>query len=479
MTKLDIAGLKIDAMTKKELLATIGKNIAAGKKIWVTTPYSEFLYAGLRDPEVLQMLNQADIAVPDGIGIFWAAKYLSIPLTAKSYWGKIAQAIWQAKYTLAAILLRPSWVKTLPSGVILRPQTGKTSVAEESQHQDNGILRPDALPQDGAGRWEKISGADLIWDLAKLAAENNLSVYLLGGFGNTPQLAKQKLISQYPNIPISTSSKNPDDPTVIADIKNAAPDLLFVAYGPIKQERWIAANLPNLPVKLAIGLGGSFDYLAGKVISPPRFMRQAGLEWLWRLFTQPHRAGRIYNAFFGLINKIILFKLSRELPLRKNAVSVILNSENKILICRRNPKPAKEDSVGENIDKFKNYWQLPQGGIEEDADVVSGAMREALEETGLGGLRQLGISKFTNSYNFPLTWYRIFKKSFRFRGQNQQVVYFKFSGAENAVKIDNDEFVDYAWCPINELGMRISRERQNLIAIVRQEVKEMSNRAII
>ena len=151
MDKIDIAGLKIDALTKARLLDAITARAKAGQKTFLTTAYSEFLYQELKDQGVLEMLNQADIAVADGMGIFWANKFLSTPLTFKNYWLKILQAIWQAFWTLSLIIFKPSALKkTIP---------------------------------------EKIVGADLIWDLAKLASENNFSIYLLGGFGNTPETA--------------------------------------------------------------------------------------------------------------------------------------------------------------------------------------------------------------------------------------------------------------------------------------------------
>src|SRR5580704_6968104 len=104
MSKVDIAGLKIDAITKKEFLDLVLARIKSGQKTFVTTPYSEFLYYGFQNPEVFDVLNKADFALADGIGIFWAKKYLELPLTAKSYWGKIIQAAWQMNYSLAAII---------------------------------------------------------------------------------------------------------------------------------------------------------------------------------------------------------------------------------------------------------------------------------------------------------------------------------------------------------------------------------------
>jgi N-acetylglucosaminyldiphosphoundecaprenol N-acetyl-beta-D-mannosaminyltransferase len=73
MHKIDVAGLKIDTLPKSELIDKLKNRIALNQQTWVTTVYSEFLYAALKDPRVMAMLNQADIAVPDGIGIFLGA----------------------------------------------------------------------------------------------------------------------------------------------------------------------------------------------------------------------------------------------------------------------------------------------------------------------------------------------------------------------------------------------------------------------
>src|SRR6185295_7779858 len=101
---------------------------------------------------------------------------------------------------------------------------------------------------------------------------------------------KRELLKRHPKlILVGVSGKGPEDPQVLREITEAKPDLLFVAYGPIRQDVWIAEHLPDLPVSLAIGLGGTFDYIAGIRKAPPRFIRSTGLEWLYRLFTQPSR----------------------------------------------------------------------------------------------------------------------------------------------------------------------------------------------
>ena len=77
-----------------------------------------------------------------------------------------------------------------------------------------------------------------------------------------------------------------------AEAKIPPLDLLFVALGHIKQEKWIAANLDKIPVHLAMGVGGAFDYLSGRVPRAPKWMRDLGFEWLFRLIMQPWRIKR-------------------------------------------------------------------------------------------------------------------------------------------------------------------------------------------
>ncbi len=441
MQKIDVAGLKIDALYKSDFLSQVLLRIKANQKTWVITPYSEFLYHALRNKQLMDILNQADYAVADGIGIFWAKKYLEIPLTAKNYYVKIIQALWQIKYSLWAIIFNPKWIKS-------------------------------ALP-------EKIPGSELVWDLAKLASDNNLSIYLLGGFGDTPNLVAKKLISKFPNIIISgTSNKNSDDPTLYEDLKKASPDMLLVAYGPIKQERWIAQSMPNLPVKLAIGLGGTFDYLAGKVPLPPKIMRAAGLEWLWRLFTQPKRILRIFHATFGLIFEVLLYKIFQYLPYRKNVVGVIIKNKNLIFIAQRNPENKKGNDRNEDENKYSDYWQLPQGGTGNE-EIIVAARREVAEETGIKSLKFLKISGATHTYNFSSSWFRLFGKEYRFKGQTQSIAYFEFTGDDSEIHLDNDELINWRWTDIDQLKNSIHPERQTLTEIVVKDLKEMQEKAII
>lgn len=273
--KIDVLGVQINTDYKAEVLEQIKNKLTGDKSIFIVTPYSESIVAAQKDEEFRNVLNSADIALPDGAGIQWAAHFLKTtspgfqpPSPGLERGLGRGRTIFKLIISLFAIIFNP---KSL----------------------SNPIL-------------ERISGSDFVWDLARLASENNYSIFLLGGFGDTPALAAAKLKSKFPNLKIAgTLAPSPGLERgwgeVVQTINNSSADLLFVALGPIHQEKWIAENLPKLNVKLAIGLGGTFDYLAGKRPPAPQIMRQAGLEWLWRLITQPWRAGRIFKGIFGLI----------------------------------------------------------------------------------------------------------------------------------------------------------------------------------
>lgn len=133
----------------------------------------------------------------------------------------------------------------------------------------------------GAPLKERIAGSDFVWDLARLAAERGYTMQLMGGKEGVAQEAAEKL--KIKNAKLKIADEN--------------PDILLVALGHVKQEKWIAKHLSELPgVKVAMGVGGALDFIAGRVARAPRLLRLLGLEWLWRLALQPWRVPRIWRA---------------------------------------------------------------------------------------------------------------------------------------------------------------------------------------
>lgn len=164
---------------------------------------------------------------------------------------------------------------------------------------------------DGKGitlfrRVPRIQGVDFLLDVCVEAERLGKSVYLLGSGSATVLLKTTSALRVlYPKLdlvgrhegPTLDSAGEGESELVIEDINHKKPDVLLVAFGHGKQELWIDKNLPLLPsVKIAMGVGGSFDFISGMVKRAPKPIRTAGFEWLWRLIVQPWRIKRIFIA---------------------------------------------------------------------------------------------------------------------------------------------------------------------------------------
>jgi len=146
-------------------------------------------------------------------------------------------------------------------------------------------LLGDPLPGRAPGRL-------LVDRLAAVATERKLSVFLLGAGPGIAERAAARLRERHPALRIAGTyaGSADDDGDVVPRVLAAAPDVVLVAFGMPKQERWIARNLTRLPsVRVAVGVGGSLDYLAGAAKAPPAIVHAVGLEWLWRLAREPQR----------------------------------------------------------------------------------------------------------------------------------------------------------------------------------------------
>ena len=226
MDKVEILGVKIDNLSLQEVLEKVGNFLESKNKYFIVTANPEFLVAAKKDKNFKDILNYADIAVADGVGLVYAAKFLGHKL-------------------------------------------------------------------------QRITGVDLFGYLCELAEKTDTPVYLVGAESGGLILS---------NGETQTANGNAE---IINRINLAKPKILFVALGQVKQEKWIFKHLDQLSsVKVAVGVGGTFDFVAGTVARAPELMRNLGLEWLYRLIQEPGRAKRIFNAtvifsFSVLKNKVI------------------------------------------------------------------------------------------------------------------------------------------------------------------------------
>lgn len=158
---------------------------------------------------------------------------------------------------------------------------------------------------------EKVSGSDLVWPLARLAASRGWRVYLLGGRSGAAAEAARRFHEAcgLNVVGIDDAHVRLDDPAsyapVLERIRAARPDLLLVAFGAPKQELWIDRVRAALGPTVAIGVGASLDFVAGQVRRAPAWMARCGLEWLFRLGQEPGRLWRRYlvqdPAFVGIV----------------------------------------------------------------------------------------------------------------------------------------------------------------------------------
>lgn len=194
----------MDRVSLREAIKLVGKWVKQDKKRYIVTPNPEFIMLAQKDEEFKKILNQADLAIPDGAGLRLADR-----------------------------------------------------------------------------RLKRLTGVDLMLSLI----EEGYKTVVAGG---APGIAQQAADRLKPTRTDLVGMTEPD----VAEINKIRPDLLFVALGMGKQEKWIAKNLPKLNVKVAMGIGGALDQIVKPWLRAPLRVQALGLEWLWRLIMQPWRIKR-------------------------------------------------------------------------------------------------------------------------------------------------------------------------------------------
>lgn len=167
-----------------------------------------------------------------------------------------------------------------------------------------------ALPQ-------RVTGADLVPRLARESGKRRLRMFFLGGSGGVGQVAIETLRQRYPDMLVAGCESpfvstegtemllsQQEDTRLVQRINEARPDVLLVAFGNPKQEVWFNRNRHRLRVPVTVGIGGTFELIAGTVARAPSWMQHAGFEWLWRFMQEPSRLWRRYTI--GLLKLLTL-----------------------------------------------------------------------------------------------------------------------------------------------------------------------------
>lgn len=282
----EILGIKISITPRQEVLEYVNSRLDSKEKFYIVTPNPENLLLATKDWLLQKAIRKSDFSVPDGIGLAQAFKFLEM----KDYKGNF---------------FRPFII--FGQGIFV----GLATIF-------NKEYLTNSLPIT--------KGRELFLDIIKIANERSLRVYLFGGENGEQEQAIEVLKKKYPNVTFKTHREFPQynkngqpvsesyrkmHKSILGSIKLFDPDLIFVAMNTPKQEKWIFRNLYRfLNVTGAMTVGGTYNYVAGNMKLPPKWMEKLGLEWTYRLVQEPWRLKRIINAVIVFPWKVFMWKLN-------------------------------------------------------------------------------------------------------------------------------------------------------------------------
>lgn len=202
----------------------------------------------------------------------------------------------------------------------------------------------DGTPLVWASRWlgnalpERVAGSDLVPELLRVANKKQQRVYFLGGSPESNETAVATVRRQFPHVIIAGHAAPPIRPLeqmdaeLVWQIRDTRPDLLFVAFGCPKAEKWIALNLLALNIPVCIGVGATIDFLAGRVKRAPRWIQRCGAEWLFRLAQEPRRLLTRYATdlwhFSGALAQQLVLLRTKKTSAHETVATIQLNSHN-------------------------------------------------------------------------------------------------------------------------------------------------------
>lgn len=154
-----------------------------------------------------------------------------------------------------------------------------------------------AMQRRGVSVRRRVGGSDLIWSISSQAARSGHRLFLLGARPGVAERAGRVLSNTYPGLTVAgahAGSPAASERAFIVDlIRQSRADIIFVAFGSPQQDLWIADNLPASGASVAMGVGGSMDYVAGTAHRAPVWMQEHNVEWVWRLLREPWRWRRM------------------------------------------------------------------------------------------------------------------------------------------------------------------------------------------
>lgn len=252
--KVNILGVKIDDVSLNQAVELVSGWIKGGGHYYIATPNPEFIVAAYSDPDFKKILNKADLAIPDGVGL--------------KITGRIKNTT--TGVDLMEALCHEAAKKGWNVGLIGGRGVAKLA-AKRLREKYHGLKI--VIAEDGP---EMVA-----WGPARLASRSK----------------RASSVSRRASSLVATSLRSrAEDLSSLSPLHNLThADLLFVALGMGKQERWIVESMKKVESCVFMGVGGAFDYISGNVKRAPIWMRKLGLEWLFRLIVQPWRIKRQVN----------------------------------------------------------------------------------------------------------------------------------------------------------------------------------------
>lgn len=231
MRRIDIMGIEILDTTLAEIADVLKEDLRKGSRVKVFTPNTEIVMAASKSSKLMEEVNKGTYVIPDGIGLIHGARLRGVEIK------------------------------------------------------------------------ERVTGYDTSMELLRIANDNGYSLFLLGGREGVADEAALNIQRDYPGIRIAgyhhgyfkgTHTNNPgeEEVQILESIRKTQADIIFVGFGFPKQEIWINSHMDKLGVKVAIGNGGVIDILAGRAKRAPEIFIKLGLEWFYRLISDPSRIKR-------------------------------------------------------------------------------------------------------------------------------------------------------------------------------------------
>lgn len=219
-----------------------------------------------------------------------------------------------------------SLVKRDQFSMLFTPNPEIVMKAQEDEALKHALIDADLVIPDGIGLIyasrihnlgleERIPGIEMVDRILKYCNNTGSSVFLLGGKPGVAKKASNKMLKTYPNMKIAGVQdgyfSKEEELRVLDRINELKPDVLLVALGSPKQEKWIYTHRKILNARVAMGVGGVLDVWAGNTKRAPKLFQKIGLEWFWRLLKEPHRIGRMMSIPKFLLRVLLTRDMSK------------------------------------------------------------------------------------------------------------------------------------------------------------------------